>query len=272
MTPSPLQILIVDDEPLARERLRLLLGKEAGVTVCGEAADGRAAVDAIRKLRPDLVLLDIQMPGLDGFGVLRELEASELPMVVFVTAFDQHAVKAFEAHALDYLLKPCKPARLQDALERARRLKTLSGASGSAEADALTQRLLSLLDSRAPASAGPEPSAAGTVHLTRIPVRQGERVTFLRIAAIDWFEASGNYVVLHTGKESHIVRETLGALEEQLPPASFLRISRSVIVQLDRIRELQSLAPGEHVAILQDGRKLPMTRGLREVEEKLKFG
>ncbi len=274
MTPSPLQILIVDDEPLARERLRLLLAKEAGVTICGEAADGRAAVEAIRKLRPDLVLLDIQMPGLDGFGVLRELEASELPMVVFVTAFDQHAVKAFEAHALDYLLKPCKPARLHDALERARRLKAPSGVSGAAETDALTQRLLALLDARSPqaTTAGPELSAPGAVHLTRIAVRQGERVTFVRIATIDWFEASGNYVVLHSGKESHIVRETLGALEEQLPPAAFLRISRSVIVQLDRIRELQSLAPGEHVAILHDGRKLPMTRGLREVEEKLKFG
>ena len=265
--PPSLQVLIVDDEPLARERLRMLLSKEEGVTVCGEASDGPSAVAAIRNLRPDLVLLDIQMPGLDGFGVLRELDASELPAVVFITAFDQHAVKAFEAHALDYLLKPCKATRLHDALERARRHRAPAAAVATSESDSLTQRLLAMLDAHDTQSA-----ATGPAHLTRIAVRQGERVTFVRIAVIDWCEASGNYVVLHVGKESHIVRETLGTLEEQLPPASFLRISRSVIVQLDRIRELQSVAPGEHVVILQDGRKLPMTRGLREVEEKLKFG
>jgi two-component system LytT family response regulator len=209
------------------------------------------------------------MPGLDGFAVLRELDRAELPLVIFVTAFDQHAVKAFEAHALDYLLKPARPARLHEALERAksqlsRRPGGNSVESPEGDSNALTQRLLALLESQSPT---PPPST-----LTRIAVRQGERVIFVRTTAIDWIEASGNYVVLHTGKESHIVRETLGSLEEQLPSKSFLRISRSVIVQLDRIRELQSLAPGEHVAILTDGRKLAMTRGQREVEERLKFG
>jgi two-component system LytT family response regulator len=251
-----LKVLIVDDEPLARERLGMLLAKEPGVAITGEASDGPSAVAAIREQRPDVVLLDIQMPGLDGFGVLRELDPAELPCVIFVTAFDRHAVQAFEAHALDYLLKPCKPARLHEALERARSQKT------AREGGALPQRLIDLLESRVPS----------TPHLARIPVRNGERVSFVRTPAIDWIEASGNYVVLHCGKDSHIVRETLGTLEEQLPPAAFLRISRSVIVQLDRIRELQSVSPGEHVVLLQDGRKLSMTRGLREVEEKLKFG
>ncbi len=251
-----LKVLIVDDEPLARERLRMLLAKEPDVSITGEAADGPAAVTAIREQCPDVVLLDIQMPGLDGFGVLRELDPTELPCVIFVTAFDRHAVQAFEAHALDYLLKPCKPARLHEALERARAQRS------TRDSGALPQRLLDLLEARAPS----------TPHLTRIAVRTGERVSFVRTAAIDWIEASGNYVVLHSGKESHIVRETLGSLEEQLPPATFLRISRSLIVQLDRIRELQSVAPGEHVVLLHDGRKLAMTRGLREVEEKLKFG
>ena len=266
MTPRPLTVLIVDDEALARERLRMLLAKESNLEIAGESSDGPSAVAAIRSQRPDVVLLDIQMPGLDGFGVLRELDPAELPLVIFVTAFDQHAVKAFEAHALDYLLKPCKPARLHDAIERARTHLASRAPTGGNEgtSDALQDRLLALLESRAPERT--------KQHLTRIAVRQGERVTFVRTSAIDWCEASGNYVVLHTGKESHIVRETLGTLEEQLSPDSFLRISRSVIVQFDRIRELQTLAPGEHVVILTDGRKLPMTRGLREVEEKLKFG
>ncbi len=252
-----LRVLIVDDEPLARERLRMLLASEPEAEVVGEGADGEAAVAAIRSLHPDLVMLDIQMPGLDGFGVLRALERAELPLVIFVTAFDQHAVKAFEAHALDYLLKPCKPARLRDALQRAREQLA------SKQSQNVSQRLLDLLEERSPKAAQ---------HLTRIAVKNGERVTFVKAAHIDWIEASGNYVVLHVGKESHIIRETIGALEEQLSPDTFLRLSRSAIVNLDRVKELQSVAPGEHVVILHDGKKLPMSRGLREVEEKLKFG
>lgn len=251
-----LGVMIVDDEPLARERLRLLLAEETEVEIVGEAGDGEAAVAAIRHLRPDVVLLDIQMPGLDGFGVLRELGREELPLVIFVTAFDQHAVKAFEAHALDYLLKPCKPARLREAIQRAREQWQ------SRQSKDVSQRLLDLL-------AGQRPKPP---HLARLAVKNGERVVFVKAAQIDWIEASGNYVILHVGKESHILRETIGALEGRLAPELFLRLSRSAIVNLDRVKELQALGAGEHVVILHDGRKLAMTRGLREVEEKLKFG
>ena len=251
-----LRVLLVDDEPLARERLRILLTEDAAVEIVGEAGDGETAVDAIRALRPDVVLLDIQMPGRDGFGVLRELGRDELPLVIFVTAFDQHAVKAFEAHALDYLLKPCKPTRLREAIQRAREQLQ------SRQSKDVSQRLLDLLAEQKPK----------TPHLARLAVKNGERVVFVKAAQMDWIEASGNYVVLHVGKESHIIRETIGTLDGQLAPEMFLRISRSAIVNLDRVKELQSLGAGEHVVILHDGRKLAMTRGLREVEEKLKFG
>lgn len=251
-----LRVLLVDDEPLARERLRMLLAEDGAVEIAGEAADGEAAVEFIRAHHPDVVLLDIQMPGLDGFGVLRELGREELPLVILVTAFDQHAVKAFEAHALDYLLKPCKPARLREAIQRAREQLQ------SRSAQDVSQRLVDLLAEQRPK----------TPHLTRLAVKHAERVVFVKASQIDWIEASGNYVVLHAGKESHIIRETIGTLDGQLAPDMFLRISRSAIVNLDRVKELQSLGAGEHVVILHDGRKLAMTRGLREVEEKLKFG
>jgi two-component system LytT family response regulator len=248
-----LRVVIVDDEPLGRDRIRALLGSDSEVEVVGEAVDGEEAVELIGRVRPDLVFLDVQMPGLDGFGVLKRLGAP-LPQVVFVTAFDSHAVKAFEAHALDYLLKPARPARLRDALTRAREQL------GKRGTDDVSRRVLELLESRSTPSA----------HLTRIPVRSGERTLFLKVGLVDWFEAAGNYVVVHVGKENHVLRETLSGLEEQLP-AQFLRISRSVIVNLERVRELQSMTAGEHVVLLQDGKTLPMTRGLREVEERLKF-
>lgn len=246
-------ILIVDDEPLGRERIRSLLAGEADVEVVGEAEDGEAAVESIRSLKPDLVFLDIQMPGLDGFGVLARLKPP-LPMVVFVTAYDQHAVQAFERHALDYLLKPARPARVQEAVQRAReRLATRNPT-------VIPAQLLELLAGR----------AAEKPRLTRFPVRGNERTTFIKVAAVDWIEAAGNYVILHVGKETHILRDTLAALEEQLPPG-FLRVSRSALVNLDRVREVQAMTAGEHVLILQDGRQVPMTRGIREVEDRLRF-
>ncbi len=251
---TKLRVVIVDDEPLARAGLKRMLGAERDVELLAECADGAAAVQATREHRPDLLLLDIQMPGMDGFGVLRALE-EPWPAVVFVTAFDQHAVRAFEARALDYLLKPTTRARLREALDRAR------ARCASGVAPTIPPGLLELLAERE--------SAAGRVR--RLTVRNGERVTFVTVEDLDWIEAAGNYVVLHVGKETHILRETMSTLESQLPANQFLRVSRSAIVNLRRVKELQAVAPGENVCILGDGQRVAMTRTLREVEEKLRF-
>lgn len=248
-----IRTLIVDDEPLGRERIRSLLTHESDVEIVGEAEDGEAAVEAVASLKPDLMFLDIQMPGLDGFGVVQRLKVP-VPLIIFVTAYDQHAVRAFETHALDYLLKPVRPARLKDALQRARHQLS------SRETSELPRQLLDLLAAREPQRQ----------FITRFPVRTNERTSFIKVTAVDWIEAAGNYVILHVGKENHILRDSLSALEEQLPK-NFLRISRSSVVNLDRVRELQSMSAGEHVVILVDGRSVPMTRGVREVEERLRF-
>jgi len=250
-----LKAIIVDDEPLARERLRTLLGGENDVRLLAECANGPEAVEAVNQHAPDLVFLDIQMPEMDGFGVLRAL-TPPLPLVIFVTAFDEHAVHAFEAQALDYLLKPFKPSRFRAALDRARQQLA------QRQPDEVGRKLLALLESR----------PAETQYLARIAVRDRERVRFVKTADVDWFEASGNYVILHVGRENHVVRETLSSLESQLSPKEFLRLSRSVIVNLDRVQQVEPAFNDEHVVILNTGAKLPMTRGVRELQEKLKFG
>lgn len=251
-----LRVVIVDDETLARQRLRRLLGQEADVEIVEECADGVAAVKAVETHRPDLLLLDVQMPQMDGFEVVRNLDPANLPAIVFVTAYDQHAVRAFEARALDYLLKPTSHARLQESLARVRERLRTAGAN-----PALPQTLLELLAERESASSRPR----------RLAVRSGERTSFVATEDVDWFEAAGNYVVLHVGKETHILRETMSALEAQLAPATFLRVSRSAILNLRRVKELQSLSAGEHVAILHDGQRIGITRSLREIEERLRF-
>lgn len=247
-------VLIVDDEPLARERLRSLLAAESDVTVLGECASGAEAVAAITRRRPDLVFLDINLPGMDGFAVLGALPPP-LPLVVFVTAYDEHAVKAFEAQALDYLLKPFKPARLRAAVTRAKE------ELARRQPEEVSRRLLSLLADRN------QPPA----RLSRIAVRERQRVRFVRTETIDWIEASGNYSILHAGRENHVVRETLANFEQQLSGDEFVRVSRSAIVRLDRIQHLEPAFNGEHVIVLADGSRLPMTRGLRELQERLKF-
>ncbi len=251
-----LRVIIVDDEPLARERLRRLLSSDAEVEIVAECADGPSCVKMVEQEHPDLLLLDVQMPGMDGFEVLRALNPESLPAVVFVTAFDQHAVRAFEARALDYLLKPPSRARVQEALARTRERLSQKAAHP------LPQPLLDLLADRE--------AAVGRVR--RFAVRNGERLAFVSTEDIDWVEAAGNYVVLHTGKETHILRETMNALEAQLPADRFLRVSRSAIVNLRRIKEIQAVAPGEHVALLEDGQRVQMTRSLREIEERMRFG
>lgn len=257
-----LTALIADDEPLARERVRTLLAAEPDIEVIAEAADGREAVAAVRRQRPDLLFLDVQMPELDGFQVLTELSSTAaaamapLPAVIFVTAFDEHAVRAFEVHALDYLLKPFKPARFRAALAHVREQLARQPTGEDA-----SRRILELLEAR----------DATVEYLARIAVRDRDRTRFVKVADIDWIEASGNYVVIHAGRENHVLRETLAAIEAQLSPREFFRVNRSALVRLDRVREVEPTFNDEHVVVLTTAARLPLTRGVRELHDRLRF-
>jgi two-component system, LytTR family, response regulator len=246
---STLRTLIVDDEPLARGRLRQLLQDEADIEIIGECEDGVTALETIRRERPDLVFLDVQMPELDGFGLLQELGQEFMPAIIFVTAHDQFALRAFEVHALDYLLKPFDAERLQRALTRARGWLERRGSE-----DLGTKLSALLTDLRGP---------TGKLQ-DRLAVKSSGRVVLLKHEEIDWIEAADNYVNLHVGKESHLLRETMNNLEQRLPPERFLRISRSTIVNLDRVRELQPMFHGEYAVILRDGVRLSLSRGYRD--------
>jgi two-component system LytT family response regulator len=243
-----LRTLIVDDEPLARERVRMMLGMHDDVAVIGEVGDGQQAIDAIRHERPDLVFLDVQMPGVDGFSVLRALEGEIIPYVVFVTAYDQYALRAFEVHALDYVLKPFNAERFSQALERAR---SAIARRGEAEGVVDKERLRSLVASL----------TAEQREKQRIVVKSSGRVFFVKVDDIDWIEAEGNYVRLHMGAQSHLLRETMKGMESVLDVSQFIRIHRSTIVNADRIRELQPLFHGEYAVILRDGTRLVASRG-----------
>lgn len=250
-----IKALIVDDEPLARERVRSLLAREPGIEIVGECANGDDALAAIKKHAPQLLFLDVQMPEMDGFELLRRLDSDALPVVVFVTAYDQHAVKAFEIHALDYLLKPFKQSRFKEAVQRAREQIEQQ------QTDAASRRLLQLLGDQ----------KAVTAHLNRLVVKEKDHVAIVKAEQIEWIESAGNYALLHVGKQTHLLRETLTALEAQLDPKRFLRVNRSALVNLDQVKELQPLFKGEYVVVLHNGKQLPLTRGIREVEERLKF-
>ncbi len=253
-----IRTLIVDDEPLARQRLRTLLENDADIHILGEAGDGRQALADLRQHRPDLVFLDVQMPVMDGFGVLRALGEHGEPApaaVIFVTAHDRFALKAFEVHALDYLLKPFDRARFAAALERA---KTQIRKEQN---PALDRRLLDLLQSVC---------AGGLAAPQRLVVKSAGKVCFVRIQDIDWIEAAANYVRLHVGKEVHLLRESMSSLDSKLDPRRFVRIHRSTIVNIERIRELQPAFHGDFAVILCDGTELTMSRGCREkLEESL---
>jgi two-component system, LytTR family, response regulator len=242
-----IKTLIVDDEPLAREKLRALLSQEPDVDVVGEAEDGEDALQAIRRTAPDLVLLDVQMPGLDGFGVLNSLGETFIPAVIFVTAHDEFALRAFEVHAVDYLLKPFDRERLQQALNHAR---TVIQSKRAGQTDRDLNGLLAELSRLRPS---PE----------RLAVKTEGRILLLRIEDIDWIETADNYVRLHVGKAGHLHRETLTALEARLPSRLFVRISRSVMVNVDRIRELQPLFHGDYAVTLRDGTQLTLSRSQR---------
>jgi two-component system LytT family response regulator len=263
-----IRTLIVDDEPLARRRLSRLLHEQPDVDVVGVCASGREAVDAIRRDRPDLVFLDVQMPELDGFGVLAEVGADRLPAVVFVTAYDRYALQAFEVHALDYLLKPYTPARLAAAVQRAARQLQAPGADAGRLAELLEHldRERRALAQQLEGTAAPGPAAAAPTpaHTGRLLVKEGERMFFVPVERVDWLEAEGNYVRLHCGREAHLVRATLGGMEEQLDARRFTRIHRSTIVNVDRVKEVRPWFAGDYVVMLQDGTELRLSRRYRD--------
>jgi two-component system, LytTR family, response regulator len=250
-TGTVIRTIIADDERLAREKLRILLASEPEIKVVAECQDGRQTLSELRKHSADLILLDIQMPGMDGFQVLNELSAEEMPVVIFTSAYDQYAIRAFEAHALDYLLKPFDRERLHHAIERAR-----SELNKSQDRE-ITHRILSLL-SRVKSEMLPASQPED-----RLVIKAKGRVLFLTLDEIDWIEASANYVRLNVGKESHLFRETISRISERLNPNHFARIHRSTIVNVRKIKELFPVNSGEYIVVLKNGKELSCSRGYR---------
>jgi two-component system, LytTR family, response regulator len=244
-----LRTVLVDDEPLARRRLRRLVASLGGVEIVGEAGDGERAVEIVRTTRPDLLLLDVQMPELDGVGVVRRLKPPR-PLVIFVTAFESFAVEAFDLNAVDYVLKPVSRERLGAALERARGRHAAGAADGSADRTVF---------------------AADAVRrppwLERLPVRLGGHVRLIDVSTIDWIEAADNYVVVHAGRETHVLREALAHLSASLDPALFARIHRSTVVRIDRVVKLQTTQRGDYAATLADGTTRVLSRTFRAAFE-----
>ncbi len=245
-----MRVLIVDDEAHARARLRQMLAVQTDVQIIGECANGRQALEAVTRDRPDLLFLDIQMPRITGLDFCQKLAelGQPMPLVIFVTAFDQFAVNAFEVHAIDYLLKPFERERLEKALQHARSQLRSAGNKPS------TAGLAALLEEIASGSRKPE----------RLVFKENGRLLFLRTETIDWVEADGNYVRVHSGTESHYFRETLTGLEAQLPADKFIRINRSTLVNLDRIKEMQPLFYGDYTVLLQNGSRLNLSRAYRD--------
>jgi len=250
-----IKTLIVDDEPLARRNLRLLLERDSQIEIIGECRNGKEAVKTIETSRPDLIFLDIQMPEMDGFDVLEQVGPEHVQAIVFVTAFDQYALKAFEVHALDYLLKPFDDLRFTQALHRAK------SQIESREITKVSKRLLALLEER---ESQKELSSRPKSYLTRLMIKLSSRVVLLRVEEIDWIEADGNYAKLHVRKKAHLLREKMHDLEAQLDPKRFVRIHRSIIVNLDRIKELHPHFNGDYIVVLEDGRQLKLSRSRRE--------
>jgi two-component system, LytTR family, response regulator len=254
-----IRTLIVDDEPVARRGIRRELERDPDVQIVGECSDGYQAVAAIQETSPELVYLDLQMPELDGFGVIETIGIEHMPMVIFVTAYHQHALQAFEIHALDYLLKPFNKERFQSALQHAKKqLRQLSP-------DGLSQHLLALLQ----ASEALPQTSTQPKYLERLAVKAGGRIFFLPTKEIHWIEAADNYVRLHTGKEAHMIQGTLSRLQSRLNPDMFLRIHRSTIVNIQFIKELQPLFHGEYVVRLSSGKELTSGRTYRENLQRL---
>lgn len=236
-------VIIVDDEPLARRGVRARLAAFPDIKIVAECADGETAVDSIRRIAPDIVFLDVQMPGMTGFDVLNAISAGPLPIVIFLTAYDSYALRAFEVHALDYLLKPIDDVRFAETVNRSLRMLSLESAGS------LESRLRTLLTARQPGH-----------YVERFAVKTGRRVVFVHTDQIDWIEAAGDYAGLHVGRKTHLLRETLQNLSARLDPVRFLRIHRSTIVAADRIQEMESLPNHEFRVRLADGTELRASR------------
>jgi two-component system LytT family response regulator len=250
------KVLIVDDERLSRQRLRRLLALEPECEIVGECENGNEALGALARERPDILFLDVQMPELDGFDVVRAIENSR-PLIIFISAFDEYALKAFEVHAFDYLLKPFDRRRFRESLNRAKNQLTRD------RSEPQDDKLRALFEQFATSRRTPD----------RIAVRTSGRVVFVKIDDVDWIEASDNYVCLHCGKDTHVLRETMGQIESRLDPARFLRVHRSAIVNLDRIKELQPWFRGDYRVVLRDGTELTLTKSHREkLESRLLLG
>jgi two-component system LytT family response regulator len=269
MTPSPtIRVVIIDDEPLARQRIADLLAHEDGVDIVGSADNGPAAVETIRTLHPDLVFLDVQMPGMTGLDVARTIGVEAMPATIFVTAFDQHALQAFDLAALDYLVKPFDDERFEQAFRRARRLTSLE------DTRRIHQRLLNVLrDVPGTALADGDggsaiPQTATATHLERIPVESRGKVKFIPVSDIDYIGASGPYAELVVASRRHLIREPMQELEDRLDPSRFFRIHRSAIVQLDRVDTLLKGAGGDYEVQLKDGTRLRVSRSRREELER----
>lgn len=255
--PAPLRTVIVDDEPLARDLLRGMLASEPGIEVVGECRDGLEALAMLPQLRPDLLFLDIQMPELSGFDLLAQLPQDQLPAIIFVTAFDHFALQAFEVNAIDYLLKPFDDQRLGSAVARARQRLIANG--HEQENAAKLQQLLAML-----------PGVNG--HRQRVVARDGERLIFVPTETVEWFEADGKYIQIHSSMGSYTMREGMYRLETELDPARFVRISRSAIVNVDRIAELRPWFQGDFLVVLRNGKQLPTTRSWRGNIQRLVAG
>jgi two-component system LytT family response regulator len=246
--------LIVDDEPLARDVIRLMLRDYQQVEMVGECRNGAEAVSAIRSHRPDLVFLDVQMPDLDGFGVIKEIGVENMPVTIFVTAYDKYAIRAFDVHALDYLLKPFDRRRFEQTLTRA-----LSQIDRMRNED-VHRHLLNWLE---------ENTQSPKQYLSRFVIKESGRIFFINADEVDWVEAAGDYVSLHVGRKSHLLHERMNALEEKLDPQKFLRIHRSTIVNIERVQELQPHSNGEFFVLLTSGAHLKLSRSYREDLQKL---
>ena len=243
-----IKTLIVDDEPLARERVRRFLREETDVEIIGECGDGAQAIKTIKQLKPDLVFLDIQMPEKNGFEVIKSLDSKSVPQIIFVTAYDQYALKAFDVHALDYLLKPFNRERLMRAVSRAREQIE------NKNRGQIDERLAALIaDLRSEKK-----------YLERLIVKSVGRVFFLKTDEIDWIEAAGNYLKIHVGRESHLIRETMHGIEAKLNPEKFLRIHRSTVVNIDSIKELHPMFSGDYAVILRNGTEITLSRSYRD--------
>ena len=248
-----IRALIVDDEPIARRGIRQQLRSETDVEVIGECGDGAEAIDAIMELAPDLLFLDIQMPEVGGFDVVEAIGVARMPAVVFVTAYDEHALRAFDVHAVDYVLKPIDRHRFRTAVERARR--RLADGPGQ-------------LDRRIAAALG-ELGRPAPDYAKRLAIKGDGRVILVDVDEVDRLEAAGNYVEVHSGARHHLVRETMASLEARLDPARFVRVSRSSIVNADRARELQPMFNGDFVVVLRDGTKVAGSRRYRAAYDML---